>query len=174
MLLGLAVAFALAVFLGAAFAEAFAEVLHFQEDLPFFKLKTEPSDKPDVQWIEGGFFAFSSAHGNPVEILVDPETLFGSDTSFQNPTLFSAGKSVKAAYQRTESRFGCAFSYAALEIPARQGFKLSSFYGQADRWSDAAAFRRRVSAVTSYAEAKRDENEDRSSGHQDLLEASND
>ncbi len=61
--------------------------------------------------------------------------------------------------QRTESHFGCAFSYAPLSLRPRQVEHLSSFYGQADSWDQAAAFRRRVSRKSSsYAQAKREEN----------------
>ncbi len=137
--------------------EAFAEVPHVSDKLPFFKLKTEPSDKPEVEWITGGFFAFSFLRGTPLPILVDPESIFGSDTSFQNPLLFTSGKSVMNAPQRTESRFACSFSYAPLAVPAGGGMKISSFYGQADAWPEAEAFRRRIQAVSSYAEAKREE-----------------
>ena len=72
--------------------EAFAEVPHVEDRLPFFKLKTEPSDKPEVQWIEGGFFSFSLLNGKSLKFLVDPENLFGTDTSFQDPLVFAARK----------------------------------------------------------------------------------
>ena len=49
--------------------EAFAEIRHADEALPFFKLKVEPSDKPEVQWIAGGFFAFTLQHGQPVPVI---------------------------------------------------------------------------------------------------------
>ena len=138
--------------------EAFAEVLHVEDKLPFFKLKTEPSDKPEVEWIKSGFFAFSFIGANPAKILVDAESLFGTDTSFQNPLVFSSGKSVTSTMQRTESRFACAFSWTPLVLKAHQSHHLSSFYGQADDWTKAAAFRKRVSASSSYAEVKRQEN----------------
>ncbi len=77
--------------------EAFAEVPHVDDMLPFFKLKTEPSDKPEIQWIEGGFFSFSLLGGKPLKILVDPESIFGTDTSFQEPLVFCLGKSVAFA-----------------------------------------------------------------------------
>ncbi len=138
--------------------EAFAEVPHAEEKLPFFKLKTEPSDKPEVEWIEGGFFTFSFLRGAPLKVLVDPEIIFGADGSFQNPLVFSSGKAINTSLQRMESRFACAFSFAPLSISARQSFKFSSFYGQADHWAEAAAFRKRVEAVSCYATVKREEN----------------
>jgi hypothetical protein len=137
--------------------EAFAEVLHAGEKLPFFKLKTEPSDKSEVEWIEGGFFSFSLLRGEPLNVLVDPESLFGEETSFQRPLVFASGKSV-ASLQRMESRFGCVFAYAPFSIASHQKVRLSSFFGQANAWPEAAAFRKRVQAASAYADSKRQEN----------------
>ena len=138
--------------------EAFSEVPHVEDRLPFFKLKTEPSDRPEVEWIHGGFFAFTLQGGKSCPIIVDPENLFGSDTSYQNPLPFMAGKSVTSSPQRTESQLPCAFSFASLVIPPRQAARLSTFYGQARGWDEADSFRRRVQIASSYAEAKRGEN----------------
>lgn len=138
--------------------EAFAEVPHFAEDLPFFKLKTEPSDKPEVQWIDGGFFNFSLVGGNNCKILVDAENLFGSDTSFQKPLVFEAGRPFDFKSQQTESRFACSFAYTRLKLRPREALRLSSYFGQADSWAEAEAFRQRVRVCSSYADAKREEN----------------
>jgi len=138
--------------------EAFAEVPHVDDKLPFYKLKTEPSDKPEVQWIEAGFFSFSLLSGKLLRVLVDPESIFGTDTSFQEPLVFASGKAVASLPQRTESRFDSAFSYTPLSIRPRQAERLSSFYGQADHWQQASEFCSRVQASSSYAEAKREEN----------------
>jgi hypothetical protein len=138
--------------------EAFAEVPHVEEGMPFFKLKTEPSDRPEIQWIHGGFFSLSLRGGESLKILVDPETLFGSDTSFFEPQVFAAGKAVSSKIQRSESRFSCAFSYVPLQIGPKQCERYFSLYGQADTWDEAVAFRKRVEISSSYAEAKRIEN----------------
>jgi hypothetical protein len=138
--------------------EAFAEVQHVKDRLPFFKLKTEPSDRPEVEWIYGGFFAFTLQGSKCCRMIVDNENIFGTDTTLQDPLLFKAGQSVASAPQRTESQFACVFSSASLTIRPRQAERLSTFYGQADGWDDADAFRQRVEISSSYAEAKREEN----------------
>jgi hypothetical protein len=138
--------------------EAFAEVPHVEDRLPFFKLKTEPSDRPEVEWIHGGFFAFTLQGGECCRMVVDKENIFGTDTSLQDPLHFRAGQSVVSRPQRTESQFACVFSFAPLIIRPREALRLATFYGQADGWEEADAFRRRVQIASSYAEAKRDEN----------------
>src|SRR5207249_4521991 len=138
--------------------EAFAEVSHARDNLPSFKLKVEPSDRPEVQWVQGGFFNFSLLGRKTLKVLVDPESIFGSDTSFQEPLAFKARQSWAALPQRTEAQFACACSYTPLTIRPRQMEMLVSYYGQADSWEEAAAFRKRVQTLTTYPEAKREEN----------------
>ena len=65
--------------------EAFAEIPHVADHLPFYKMKTEPSDKPEVQWIHGGFFMCAIRRGKTLPIIVEPERVFGQDTSFRDP-----------------------------------------------------------------------------------------
>lgn len=137
--------------------EAFAEVTHVADRLPFFKLKIEPSDRPEIQWIEGGFFSFSLHRGRSLIIGVDPVNVFGPDTSFQHPAAFQACASVDGL-QRTESLSACAFSLASLALAPGKTAVFCSYYGQADRWEAAEAFRRLVQSVPSYAEQKRAEN----------------
>jgi hypothetical protein len=137
--------------------EAFAEITHTQEHLPFFKLKVEPSDQPEVQWIEGGFFTFSLLNGRTQRLWVDPENLFGEDTAFKEPLRFLEGN-LSAAIQRTESQTGCAFAHARLRLPAHGQQILHSFYGQADAWAKAEALRRRVQRDGAYLVHKREQN----------------
>jgi hypothetical protein len=142
--------------------EAFAEVPHWEEQLPFFKLKTEPSDKPEVEWIKGGFFSFARLKEaltyTPLNVLVDPEYVFGEDSSFQVPQVFASGKPMSIKGQRVESTFGCAFSHASFTLGTRKEMQVESYYGQADDWSQATLYREHVNASPAYAESKRKDN----------------
>lgn len=138
--------------------EAFAEAPHAADRLPFYKLKTEPSDKPEVEWIHGGYFAFSILAGESLPIVVDPESIFGHDTSFQKPDAFASGRPVQTKNQRTESSFCSAFAYAPLQLKSKGTQTLSSYFGQADAWPAAAEFRDRVRARADYSNVKRVEN----------------
>jgi hypothetical protein len=138
--------------------EAFAEVRHVEEALPFFKLKSEPSDKPEVQWINGGFFAFTLREGQPVPVMADPELVFGSDTSLRTPLPFARGERLDPLAARRETLTGCAFASlsVALEPGASTGWQ--SYFGKAADWEAASAFRARVAGDASYASRKRSEN----------------
>jgi hypothetical protein len=138
--------------------EAFAEVRHATEALPFFKLKVEPSDKPEVQWIDGGFFAFTLRDDKPVPMLVDPDLVFGSDTSLRTPLPFARGEHLDPRAARSETLTGCAFASlsVALEPGASTGW--TSYFGQAPAWEAANGFRERVAQDALYVSRKRNEN----------------
>lgn len=138
--------------------EAFSEVLYAEKQLPFYKLKVEPSDRPEMETVSGGFFAFSLAQGKTRPIVVDPEVIFGTDTSFQTPGLFAAGKAISTRPLRTESTTGCAFSLTSLTLKGGSAERIESFYGQASEWKEAEAFRDRVADIQGYALGKREEN----------------
>jgi hypothetical protein len=138
--------------------EAFAEVRHADAALPFFKLKVEPSDKPEVQWIDGGFFAFTLRDSQPVPVVSDPELVFGSDTSLRTPLPFARGEHIDPRAARSETLTGCAFASlsVALEPGASTGWV--SYFGQAPDWETARAFRQRVAQEAVYVSRKRNEN----------------
>jgi hypothetical protein len=138
--------------------EAFAEVRHASEALPFFKLKVEPSDKPEVQWINGGFFAFTLREGEHVPMLADPDLVFGSDTSLRTPLPFARGDHLNPHDARSETLTGCAFAslLVALEPGASTGW--TSYFGQSPDWEAARRFRERVAQDALYVSRKRNEN----------------
>ena len=139
--------------------EAFAEVRHVDASLPFFKLKVEPSDKPEVAWIDGGFFAFTLQHGQPVPVIADPDLVFGSDTSLRTPLAFIDGPRADARDGRRETLTACAFAQVALALAPGTSTGWDSYFGQAPDWEQARALRERVLADAHYTAMRRDEND---------------
>ena len=138
--------------------EAFAEVRHIDEALPFFKLKVEPSDKPEVQWIEGGFFAFTLREGQPVPVMADPDLVFGSDTSLRTPRPFARGERLDPLAARRETLTGCAFASLSVSLEPGASTGWQSYFGQAADWETARALRTRVAQDALYVSRKRNEN----------------
>lgn len=138
--------------------EAFSEVLHTEDRLPFYKLKVEPSDKPEMEMISGGFFTFSVLKGQSQKIVVDADAVFGTDTTYLQPMPFAAGKKISAKPLRTESITNSAFSTSIMTIPAGGSETLETYWGQADSWEQAAEFRRGIVGISGYAASKREEN----------------
>ena len=138
--------------------EAFAEIRHVEDGLPFFKLKVEPSDEPEVRWIEGGFFAFTLQQGQPVTLLADPDLVFGSDTSLRTPVNFLRSAQIDPLAGRRETLTGCAFAQLSLSLQAGQSSTWDSYFGEVPNWEIARAFKQRISGDASYAGSKRQQN----------------
>ena len=138
--------------------EAFAEVRHAHEALPFFKLKVEPSDKPEVQWITGGFFAFTVQDGQRVPMLADPELVFGSDTSLRTPLPFARGDHLDPQAGRSDTFTGCAFASLSVLLEPGASTGWTSYFGQSPDWAAANHFRERVARDALYVSRKRNEN----------------
>ena len=138
--------------------EAFAEVRHANDGLPFFKLKVEPSDQPEVRWIDGGFFAFTLREGQPVPMLADPDLVFGSDTSLRTPLPFARGDRIDPQAARTDTLTGCAFASLSVAIEPGASTSWTSYFGQSADWEAARTFRERVAQEALYVTRKRHEN----------------
>jgi hypothetical protein len=140
--------------------EAFAEIRHVEDALPFYKLKVEPSDKPDVTWIHGGFFAFSASQQCALPIIADPELVFGYDTSLRTPAAFFASAEIVASSGRRETLTGCAFAQISADLQPGQAVEWDSYFGHAPNWDLARDFRARVLADASYATSRHQQNSD--------------
>ena len=137
--------------------EAFSETLHTDEHLPFFKMKVEPSDRPEMERIDGGFFAFTLQNRQPIRLAVDAQGVFGADTSFGYPSVWAASGRL-SRHEQTESTTACAFACLSFALPAQGEQTFTSYFGQANHWEEALALRRRVQESAAYAETKRAEN----------------
>jgi hypothetical protein len=138
--------------------QAFAEIRHVEESLPFYKLKVMPSDKPEMEWINAGFFAFTLHQGHPVEIIADPEQVFGMDTSLRTPMTFLGNGRIDPLAGRRDTLTGCAFANLALTLEAGSLTTWDSYFGQTPDWETVNAFRERLLGDIDYAKRKRTEN----------------
>lgn len=104
---------------------------------PFFKLKVDATDRPEVTLIEEGNFYFGCVDergkgGRLLDPIVDPSKIFGSLLDFSQPKVFCGTTPFKVpSDQITQNRLPCAFSFAALRLPRGGSKKLRSFFGQA-------------------------------------------
>ncbi len=138
--------------------EAFAEIRHVEADLPFFKLKVEPSDKPEMERIEGGYFAFTLRDGKPASIVADPDLVFGTETSLRTPLAFLRSERIDPLAGRRETMTGCAFAQLTLALEPGASARWDSYFGQVPDWEIARAFRERITCDTAYAARSRVEN----------------
>jgi hypothetical protein len=104
--------------------EAWMQVLNFENNVPFYKLDVDPTDRPEIIHIkEGNFYlGFYYEKNKPVVIkpIVDPDCIFGPITDFSLPHEFLALKNFAfPKKQITESKTPCAFSLVDLTLPGK-------------------------------------------------------
>ena len=74
--------------------EAWMKIDNLNNDIPFYKLEVDPTDRPEVVHInEGNFYLSFNFNGTTPKLIrpiVDPEAVFGAVTDFSYPALFLA------------------------------------------------------------------------------------
>ena len=139
--------------------EAFAEVRHAQDQLPFFKLKVEPGDAPGAQAVEAGFFAFTHCEGNSVPLVVDPDQVFGQDTGLRTPQAFTDSAAIDTARGRRETMTACAFAALELSLAPGQSLCWQSCFGEAPNWPAAQRLKQAAAADPQFLPNARRSNE---------------
>ena len=138
--------------------EAFAEVRHADQHLPFFKLKVEPGDAPGAQSIEAGFFAFTHCEGRTMPLVVDPCQVFGQDTSLRTPQAFAGRAQIDPALGRHETMTGCAFAALALSLAPGESVCWQSCFGEAPDWQAALRLQQAAGSDASFLSSARRDN----------------
>ncbi len=135
--------------------EAFAEVVNLKANVPLFRLKIEPHDRPEIKFLEGGFFAFASSGADALPVIVDPSMVFGQDTSFQRPSAIDRIK--PNAKQLASNIMPSAFFSGTLTIPPKQSKTIQSYYGFAENSNESLQLAQNVRGRKDYFDAKRGE-----------------
>ncbi len=114
--------------------EAWMKVSNLKKRAPYFNLCVEVSDKPQVKNIYEGDFYFSfindsSKKSGLLEMIVQPECVFGQACDFSWPETFYGAKSFKLPEQLTSNRTPCAMSFAKLELAPGKSKEVVSLAG---------------------------------------------
>jgi len=145
-----------------ATAQAWALVTNMERNVPFFRLKVEINDKTDVTELHKGNFYFglvSSGSGSAkAKAIVDPEIVFGRDTSFMYPHAFMLEDDFKVpARQMASNKYPSAMSFFAVSLRAGARVRLYSMTGHIHSEQALNSFYQR-SAKAAYFESKAGEN----------------
>lgn len=117
--------------------EAWMDVYNQEDNVPFFRLRSTPGDTAEVKHIRAGNFALASAiQGESTQQLVaivDPEVVFGQDTSLSFPANFQKQfhKDLIHSPQLASGKTPCAFFGFPTRVDAKQSVSLYSVYGYA-------------------------------------------
>ncbi|MFA5113385.1 MAG: hypothetical protein WC529_03700 [Candidatus Margulisiibacteriota bacterium] len=112
--------------------EAWCTVENLANGAPFYKLKIMPADVSETRFLRRGNFFYAFCQDNvPVEMIVEPATVFGENSSLEVPERFLAGKTFTVpAEQLTEGIIPSAFAYKKAVLTDE--FELASLFGQMD------------------------------------------
>ncbi len=113
--------------------EAFVEVINVENRIPFFKLKVEPADRPDVVRIKKGNFylGFGEDH-QLIDPIYDPSKIFGIRGDYLYPEGFAAaGPEGLASGQIFENRLPCAMGSFETSIATNRTYTYTSVIGHA-------------------------------------------
>ena len=108
----------------------------FDKKTPFFRLRVDATDRPEVEIIRGGNFYFglleSRVSGELLEPVVDPAKIFGSRLDFSEPAAFLRNHAHETlSGQITENKTPSAFSHAVLRLQPGASVKIRSYFGHA-------------------------------------------
>ncbi|MDD5476927.1 MAG: cellobiose phosphorylase [Candidatus Omnitrophica bacterium] len=115
--------------------EAWMNTDNLNNDVPFYKLAVDPSDRPEVVHIEHGNFYmgfhFNGTKSQLIRPIVDPEAVFGAVTDFSYPAQFLAKHKFQyPAQQMTKSKTPSALLLMSLELGAKEQKTFYSVIGQ--------------------------------------------
>ncbi len=130
--------------------EAWMEVFNLENGIPFYKVRASTDDTAEVREIRQGNFALSyleySGKQRPLNPIVDPGVIFGSQLSFVRPVNFQA-HSLDELYSRTQRTLGqtpCAFFGDSVEVEPGAEFALTTVFGNVDQQEKLAEIQARL------------------------------
>jgi hypothetical protein len=141
--------------------EAFVEVNNFEHRVPYYKLKVEPSDRPDVVRIKkGNFYLGFGMDGKLVMPVCDPARIFGIRGDYSYPELFvdEPFEDITGA-QVFENRLPCAMGAFETTLAADRAYSYYSIIGHAGTLAELNELVPSI-AQTGYIEKKAIENQE--------------
>jgi hypothetical protein len=113
--------------------EAFVEVVNHEERVPFYKLKVEPADRPDVVRIaKGNFYLGFGPDHKLVSPIYDPVRVFGIRGDYNYPEKFlSEPLDELASGQIFENRLPCAMGSFEIKLAEHRTYTYISVIGHA-------------------------------------------
>lgn len=119
--------------------EAWMDVYNQEENTPLFRLRSTPGDTAEVKHVRAGNFALGCVEQEAVSrqlaAIVNPESVFGSNTSLSFPDRFQqyAVFDLLHLSQTAHGKTPCAFFGFSATLPASGSVQLHSIYGYASK-----------------------------------------
>ncbi|MBL7197568.1 MAG: hypothetical protein ISS47_05675 [Candidatus Omnitrophica bacterium] len=142
--------------------EAWMGVENLKNNAPFYRLKIDPTDRPQVLHIKKGNFYLSfyqnRKNANILKPIIDPDCIFGRICDLSFPYLFLKDNNFDYPKQQIgQSKTPSAFSYLKVNLEKNQDLVLYSIFGNMDGIDKLNRNIHRIAKVD-YIESKRREN----------------
>lgn len=144
--------------------EAWMIVENIEKGIPYYRLKVDPRDVSEVEFISEGNFYLSTLAKNEktgvmLPVFVDPELIFGQVNDFSCPVNFIKERKFRApASQMGQNKLPCAMSLAVLRLKRDSKATLCSLMGHIASKEKLNSMARRLTAPQFFKD-KREENE---------------
>ena len=140
--------------------QAWTKVDNFdKKGVPFYRLKVETEDSSEVVEITEGNFFYSFIQYKKLQqanIIIDPDILFGSDTSYAYPEKLFNDNFVYLKTQFADNKYPSAFSYVKQNLKANTNTIIYSIVGHIDSVKSLNSFVKKFDKK--YFETKQEEN----------------
>ncbi|MFX1548054.1 MAG: cellobiose phosphorylase, partial [Promethearchaeota archaeon] len=142
---------------------AWIEVSNIDQKIPFYRVSSSIGDETQVQKINKGHFFLSfiqNKDGNRLlDPIVDPENIFGKNTSLSYPDIFlkSSIKELRKRGQITSNKIPCGFFYTDWSLNPNESVEIISIIGQVNDINWLNSQKQRI-IQKNYIALKEDEN----------------
>ena len=140
--------------------QAWTKIDNFDKTgIPFYRLKVETEDSSEVVEITEGNFLCSFIEDKKFKqanIIIDPEIIFGTNTSLSYPEKMFNENFVYPKKQFADNKYPTAFSYAIQNLKAGADIKIYSIVGHIDSVKSLNSFVKKFDKK--YFETKQEEN----------------
>ncbi|MBN3039166.1 MAG: hypothetical protein JW869_07125 [Candidatus Omnitrophica bacterium] len=114
--------------------EAWMQVTNLDKNIPFYALKVDPQDRPELVPVERGNFylayELSLASVRQLGAIIDPDILFGKDADLNFPIAFYEQEKFRIPKsQRLEGKTPCAFTHTAFKLTPKKSIQIISVLG---------------------------------------------
>lgn len=112
--------------------EAWMSVLNVSKKAPFYQLKVEVADTPQVTHIDEGnfYFAYDASSGKLLDPVIEAAAVFGNALDFVVPERFAGNKQFRVpAVQQSSNRTPSAMAFASFALKAGKSKELTALTG---------------------------------------------
>lgn len=141
--------------------QAWMAVFNLENGVPFYKLQATADDSAEVNAIDAGHFYLAFGDAGLLPMIVDPDIIFGYDTSLTKPANFADAPlaALLAQPQITTGKTPCGFSAAAATLEPGAALTVYAIIGHTGNLANLQASQTQMATATyvaeQYAAAKR-------------------